>query len=141
MIKMAGIWDLGWNTPLKEAELWEYPLKDYGVDKLIMSPVSGIGITNNFIHECNDLGECVVTHRNQGVTIVFVDENGTETLDDFVHPENVLYVFGRASLSALTAYGTPADRSVKISTPSNLAFLWPHQAAVLVLDDRWKKSS
>ena len=52
MIKIAGLWELGWNTPIKEVEQWEFPLRDYGVDEFIMSPVSGI--SNNAVKEVPD---------------------------------------------------------------------------------------
>ena len=137
-VAVVGIWETGWNTPIKEVDLWEYPLRDYGVDQYYMAPVSGI--QNNFITEVHDVGELLTQLRTENKTIVFVDENGTETLDTFVHPEHAVYVFGKASLSPLVAYGRPEDKSLKIMTPMNLATLWPHQAAVLILDDRWKKS-
>lgn len=138
MIKVAGVWDFGWNTPIKEMELWEYPLKDYGVDEFIMSPVSGI--SNIYVTEVADLGLYINDHRNNGYTVVFLDEKASTTLENFVHPsDNVLYVFGKAAFSAMTAYGQPADTALKIVTPNNMGNLWPHQAAVLVLNDRFIK--
>lgn len=138
MIKVAGVWDFGWNTPIKEMELWEYPLKDYGVDEFIMSPVSGI--SNNYVTEVADFGLYINDHRNNGYTIVFLDEKASTTLENFVHPAtNVLYVFGKAAFSPMTAYGQLTDTSLKIVTPNNMGNLWPHQAAVLVLNDRFIK--
>lgn len=138
MIKVAGVWDFGWNTPIKEIELWEYPLKDYGVDEFIMSPVSGI--SNIYVTEVADLGLYINDHRNNGYTVVFLDEKASTTLENFVHPtDNVLYVFGKAAFSAMTAYGQSTDTALKIVTPNNMGNLWPHQAAVLVLNDRFIK--
>ena len=42
IVRIAGFWELGWNTPIKEIELWEYPLKDFNVDKFYMTPITGI---------------------------------------------------------------------------------------------------
>jgi hypothetical protein len=42
MVVVAGMWELGWNTPIKEIDLWRYPLKDFGVDRFYMTPISGI---------------------------------------------------------------------------------------------------
>lgn len=136
-VKMAGVWELAWNTPIKEVELWEYPLRDFGVETLIMEPVSGI--RNTFISETNNLGITLDELRAQGNTIVFVDENGTENLETFVHPENVVYVFGKASISPMLAYMKEGDRSVVIQTPNQIAGLWPHQCAVLIMADRVRK--
>jgi hypothetical protein len=137
MIKVAGVWELGWNTPIKEIELWEYPLRDFGVDELHMSPVSGI--SSLFVHEHSNLGPWIDQERVNGNTIVFVDENGVTDLDDFEHPENAVYVLGKASLSAMVAYGLEQDLSVKIKTKMNAGLLWPHQAITIVLNDRFKK--
>ena len=137
-VTIVGTWEISWNTPIKEVEQWQYPLMDYGVDKFYMAPVSGI--RNSAVTEVHDMGELLNQLRAENKTIVFVDENGTETLEEFIHPENAVYVFGKASLSPLIAYNQPGDISLKIMTPNNLATLWPHQAAVLILDDRWKKN-
>jgi hypothetical protein len=102
-----------------------------------MSPVSGI--QHNYVKETPDIGPLIEKERDSGVSIVFVDEKGSDTLDSFIHPENVLYVFGKASISSLVGYMKPGDKSVRIITPNNLATLWPHQAATLILYDRMKK--
>lgn len=139
MIKFAGLWELGWQTPLKEIDLWEYPLRDFGVDELIMSPISGI--RNSFVKEVHDLGEELINLRNNNYTIVFVDEFGKEDLKSFNHPkDNVVYVFGKATLSPMIGYGIEGDQSLKITTIKNEGLLWPHQAACLILYDRMMKS-
>jgi tRNA(Leu) C34 or U34 (ribose-2'-O)-methylase TrmL len=135
-VKVAGMWELGWNTPILEVDLWMYPLRDYGVDEFFMSPVSGIA--ESYVTEVHNIMDTIAAERDAGCTIVYVDEKGEEDLAAFQHPENVLYVFGKASTS-LIGYKTPLDRSVRITTPNNLATLWPHQAAVLVLHDRVNK--
>jgi hypothetical protein len=134
-VKVAGLWELGYSAPLTEFFHWHYPLRDFGVSELIMSPISGI--QNEGLVEYVDPAAAI--QANPDLTVVFVDEKGSEDLETFVHPENALYVFGRANLSAMTAYGRPGDRSLKISTVTNQGLLWPHQVAVLVLYDRFKK--
>lgn len=138
MIKVAGLWELGWNTPIKEMDLWEYPLRDFGVDCLHMAPVSGIA--DPFVREHADLSTALDQFRRDGLQVVFLDERGKTTLREFEHPENVAYVCGKASLSAMSAYGKPGDVSVRIETVANGGMLWPHQAAALVLYDRLVKS-
>ena len=135
---VAGLWELGWNTPLQEHDLWVFPLRDYGAAAWSMAPVTGI--RSEMVHEVNELGAALEAERELGRTIVHVDENGSETLDEFQHPLRACYVFGKASLSSMRAYGGAGDRSVRIVTPHQLALLWPHQAMVLVLNDRSRKA-
>lgn len=138
-VHIIGTWELGWNTPIKEVDLWQYPLRDLGVDRFYMEPVSGI--RNDEVTEVSDMSATIQEHRDQNFTVVFVDEKGTVELEDFVHPENALYVFGKATMSPFVAYKKDGDQSLYISTKLNGGLLWPHQAATLVLYDRMKKES
>lgn len=137
MIEVAGIWELGWNTPIVEHDIWAYPLRDFGVDAWHMCPVSGI--RSEHVIEHPDLGELIENKRNAGKQIVFVDEGGDTDLEDFQHPVDPLYVFGKASMSPLRAYKKEGDLSIRITTPNNLATMWPHQTAVMVLYDLNRK--
>jgi tRNA(Leu) C34 or U34 (ribose-2'-O)-methylase TrmL len=138
MIRVAGLWEFGWNTPIKELDLWEYPLRDFLVDEFVMSPISGI--ESSAVSEIADLGHYIDHRRAAGDSVVFLDERGAVPLPDFQHPENALYVFGKSSLSAMTAYGKPGDLAVVIPTPASAGLLWPHQAAAILLYDRMRKS-
>jgi tRNA(Leu) C34 or U34 (ribose-2'-O)-methylase TrmL len=135
MVAVAGLWELAWNTPIKEIELWIHPLRDFGCDEFYMAPVTGIAAD---VTEVPDLGELIAEQRSNR-PIVFVDEAGQTPLHDFVHPDDPLYVFGKTSLSPLVAYGREEDQSVFVSTVWNRGLLWADQAAVLVLYDRMLK--
>lgn len=130
MIKVAGFWELGYSTPLQEFDLWSYPLREYGVDEFIMCPVSGI---NEKVTEYKDIEQ--VLEANKDLTPVYVDEKGEIELENFEHPKNALYIFGKASYSPLNK----KSLSVKIITPSNKGMLWPHQCACMLLDHRYKQ--
>lgn len=136
MVNIAGFWELGWNTPIKEIDLWEYPLKDFGVSKLYMNPITGV--YNQFVEEYETFEEILA--QAQDATIVYVVENGASTLREFQHPTNAFYIFGKASINPFNAYGKEGDLSVRIETVENQGLLWPHQAASLVLYDRMLKS-
>lgn len=138
MVKVAGLWELGYNTPLLELDLWQYPLREFGVGTLIMSPVTGLRA--GMLQEWHELGEALAQERSEGNTVVFVDECGDTPMPEFDHPENVVYVFGKASKSAMAAYRQEGDLSVVIPTPGETGMLWPHQAAMIVLYDRTVKS-
>lgn len=137
MIYVAGFWELGWNTPIKEIDLWEHPLKDFGVVNLLMTPISGI--ENNYIVEKQTFEEILDFVTSNNLTVVYVDEHASTTLREFQHPEDVIYIFGKASLSPFLAYGQE-NLAVKIETANNTGGFWPHQAASIVLYDRMIKS-
>lgn len=135
---MAGLWEFGYSTPLAELDLWRFPLRDFQVDKLYMSPVTGIRSTE--VTEVHDLNELLQNLRRVGVQVVFVDEKGTTELRDFIHPTgDVIYVFGKASMSPMQAYFQEGDMSLIIKTPETKGLLWPHQCAVTLLYDRMNK--
>jgi hypothetical protein len=136
-VAVAGIWELGWNTPIKEIDLWEYPLREYGVDKLYMTPISGID--NNAVIEKASLEEILAEHR--GWKVVFCDERAKTTLKHFNHPKKALYVFGKANFSPFLSLKRPQDLAVKIeSSAPEGGMLWPHQAAAIILYDRLLKA-
>jgi len=132
MIKVAGMWELGWNTPIMEYDLWAFMLRDFGVDEICMAPVSGI---RKDVREFSSLEEAMA--KNADLVPVLVDEKGEVALQDFKHPENTLYVFGKASYSPLARL--PKALSVRIETATASGLLWPHQAAAIVLYDRQVK--
>lgn len=136
-VKMAGLWEFGYACPLQEQGYWTYPLKDFGLTELCMCPVSGILPDNQVpLTEYNDLSEVIAA--NPDLTRVFVDENGETPICDFVHPQNALYIFGKAGQASMATYKQDGDLSVSIPTCQNLGLLWPHQAAVLLMYHRFK---
>ena len=130
MIKVAGCWELGYNTPIMEYDLWHFPLRDFGVDEFIMTPVSGI---NKKVTEYKLVQDAI--DANPTLIPVFVDEKGSTELEDFEHPEDVLYILGNAGNTQYKNKGF----SVKVKTIANKGLLWPHQAICIVLYDRIKK--
>lgn len=140
MIKFAGVWDIGWNTPIKEIDMWKFQLMDYGYDNLIMTPVSGI--SNDFVTEYSSLEPVLSEYRALNYQIIFVDEQGENNLEDFTHPvDNAIYIFGKAGFSPYISYNQPGDMSLKIVTKNNQGLLWPHQALTLICADRLSKGS
>lgn len=136
IVKVAGHWDLGWNTPIKEIDLWEYPLRDFEVDTFYMCPISGI--QNNKVEERKDIQD--VLDENPKLTAIFCDENAKTSLKDFKHPTKALYIFGRANFSPFLSLKRKKDKALKIETVSpDGGLLWGHQAAAIVLYDRMMK--
>jgi len=134
-VKVAGLWEFGWSAPLTECSFWKFPLQDFGIDEWDMCPITGIN--EPAVTEYPELSDVIAA--NPDLTVIFVDENGQNTLNDFVHPPKALYIFGKASQSAFATYFREGDLSLKIETVQNQGLLWPHQAAILVLYDRMLK--
>lgn len=132
MVIVASIWEYGWNTPIKEFDLWHYPLKDFGVDEFAMTPISGIRL-NNKVKEFNSVEDIV---KHYGIPVIICEETGETTLEEFKHPEDALYLFNRTSGGKLPVN---ANYSIRVETKLNKGLLWGHQAASIILYDRFKK--
>jgi tRNA(Leu) C34 or U34 (ribose-2'-O)-methylase TrmL len=140
-VKVAGIWELGWNTPLNESWLWTFPLREFAVMDWHMTPVTGI--QHNERHTDMQLTEHhstqeMVNSMPEDYVRVFIDEKGATPLKDFVHPENAVYFFGKAGESPI-GYKREQDVSVYIPTIANNGVMWPHQVLVAILYDRLVK--
>jgi len=136
MIKLAGIWEVGWNTPITEMHLWEMVVREFGVDQLYMTPVSGIA--NEYVDERMTMQE--VLDENQDMTFVFTDAKSENLLSDFLHPHNALYLFGRVGPDPTNLVRPGVDQVINVQTPYSTGLLWPHQIAAIMLYDRFKKS-
>jgi len=134
MVKVVGMWEFGWNTPILEYDIWEAPLREFGVDEWCMCPVSGI---NRKITEKATIQEFI--NENSELTLVFLDEKGEIKLSEFEHPKNALYVLGKANFSPLLNFGK-GNLSVTIETQSGTGLPWAHQIISIALYDRLKKS-
>lgn len=136
MIEIVGVWEQGWNYPLMEATEWEMMLREFNIATLSMTPVSGISApwgSKPWLSEYDSIADAIAAKPD--LTPVYVDENATVELDAFVHPEDALYIFGRAGFAPTIPEGA---ESVKISTPCP-GCLWAHEACAIVLYDRHRK--
>jgi len=146
MIKIAGNWELSWNTPIKEAELWNFVLRDFEIKYWYMWPISGIRHNENntvSLIEKHDLKS--ILEDNQNLTHVYVEPDndhyrhyGTD-LRDFEHPKDVLYIFGSAHFNPVIGHKRAHDLGIIIPTIQNKGVLWPHQCLLTILYDRMVK--
>lgn len=135
VIKIAGMWDLAWNTPIKEYDLWIYPIKDFNVDTFYMCPITGIAKN---VEERKNLGG--ILKENPDLTVIFCDERAKTELKDFAHPDKALYVFGKANYSPFLSLKREQDLELRIETPHiRGGLLWGHQAMSIILYDRYMK--
>ena len=134
-VHVAAFWELGWNTPIKEIDLWDVVIRDFGVEKFYMTPISGIA--DGSVIERPSLD--VILEENSDRPVVFCSEEGEELLSDFEHPENVLYVFGKTNFSPFLTHKREGDLSLKLTTKINAGLLFGHHAAAIILYDRVQK--
>jgi hypothetical protein len=148
MIVVAGNWELSWNTPIKEAELWNLPLRAFGVPKWYMWPVSGIVHNEQQKVDLQERRSMLdILNETQDFIHVYVEQYNPAfkqyiplDLREFKHPDNVMYIFGSAHYNPVT-YNTmrEQDYMVAIPTQGNAGVLWPHQCFVTIMYDRIKK--
>ena len=138
-VKIAGLWELNWTTPLVESWMWTFPLREFEVSQWAMYPVTGIyqnklAPNPSGLTEFHNMAEMVKDFPDDH-TRVFVDEKGETPLNEFVHPEKACYILGCAGNNALFLK-EPEDKSVFIPTKNPSGVLWPHQCLLTVLYDR-----
>jgi hypothetical protein len=107
-------------------------MKDFGVDEIAMTPVSGIRL-NNKVKEFNSI-EDMVEYYN--LPVIICARNGETSLEEFEHPKDALYLFNRTSGGELPV---KKGLSLSIKTKLNAAMLWGHQAASIIMYDRFIK--
>ena len=131
MVVVASIWEEGWFEPKTESNLWYYPLTDFAVDEIAFTPVFDINIPT--IKQFHSVEEII---QHYGLPVIVCEERGETILKDFVHPENALYIFNRTSGAVIPG---KHDYSLRVETNKNKAMLWGHQAASIILYDRFIK--
>lgn len=134
MVVVGAEWEFGWNTPIKEYDLWHFPMREFGVDEIAFSPVSGIN--KKGIREFRSIEEMIDFYN---IPVVLGHENGNTNLVDFKHPEDALYLFGRTSRDLFPAYGHIYP-SLRVETPVTKGMIWGHQAASIIMYDRFLKN-
>lgn len=133
MITLVGLWEEGWLDYKTEAFMWKQLLSAYAVDKFVMCPARLPPRTN--LLQFDDVSSAL--SELQGVR-VYLDPFGGEPLHDFKHPEDAIYIFGRAGDNN-HRHISQEDNVVKIQTPKRVDF-FAICAASIVLYDRELKN-
>ncbi len=146
-VKVAGHWEIGYMTPIMEANFWNLVLRDFEVSEWYMTPVSGVKQNEsqkiNLIEKDNYAD---VFAENKNLTRVFIEPRtshqnpDTTWLHEFEHPKNCLYIFGSAHYNPATSHKRKQDVVVSIKTVQDRGVLWSNQCLLLVLYDRMIKS-
>lgn len=132
MVVVGSAWEIGWNTPEKEYDLWKFPMREFGVDKLAFTPVSAI---NTDIDEFTSF-PAMVEHYN--LPVVICSDIGGIDIRDYKHPKDALYLLQRTSGGDLRGMFPKAD-VITIATPLEKGMMWGHQAASIIMYDRYLK--
>lgn len=147
MITVVGRWELSWNTPIKEAELWNLVLRDFAVEDWHMFPVSGIHQRERDLnlYEHHTFDDVLEEVKDKG-TLVYVEPSfpnpapNHQSLPDFVHPDDAVYIFGSVGFNPCAMRKRDEDLALSIPTIENKGVPWPHQCLMVLLYDRMVKS-
>lgn len=131
MVVVGAEWEFGWNTPIKEYDLWHFPMREFKVDELAFTPISGI--KKKGIREFNNMDDMIAYYN---LPVIICHEHGEFDAKTFKHPEKALYLFGRTSRDILPMYKDYP--SIKVVTPVNKGMLWGHQAASIIMYEKWR---
>jgi len=147
MVKVAGYWDIWYQSKENEYDIsWRFMLRHFKIDEMYLMP--HYNISNNMplqldhtevkLTELDNIED--VIKLNGDLTPVMIDERGRTPLQEFIHPDNVLYIFGRTGFSPWTENWVGESVFVE-SHASQLgnALLHPNQACSIVLYDRMVK--
>ena len=141
MIIIAGKWDTGWFSPLREFKMWETIMRPYNLDKLVMTPITGIKTFNITLEEYESLDD-ILNQYSSFKKVFFECPQAVGTfleLKDYVHPDgDVIYIFGN-SASGNASYITEDDDVVGITTPIDLTIMWAINIISMVLYDKESK--
>jgi hypothetical protein len=146
-VVVAGHWEIGYMTPIMEANFWNLVLRDFQVDGWMMCPVTGIKHNEdyrldldefdsyeNMLASCDHLQRVFVEPRTRH------QNPNTTWLHEFEHPESCVYIFGSAHYNPTIINKREQDAVVSIKTVENKGVLWSNQCLAIVLYDRMLKS-
>jgi hypothetical protein len=145
-VVIAGHWEIGYMTPIMEANFWNLVLRDFQVDGWMMTPISGIKHNEDYrldldefatyedmLNSCNDLQRVFIEPRTKR------QNPNTTWLHEFEHPEECVYIFGSAHYDPTIVNKREQDHIVSIKTIQDKGVLWSNQCLAIVLYDRMLK--
>lgn len=130
-VSLLALWESGWLPRKVEAFMWRQLASAYRVDELALCPLA-IAPREN-LRQFATVGEALPNLQGEPI---FLDPNKGEPLASFTHPDEAVYVFGRAGDD--NRRWSQGRRFVRIVTPAQVDF-FALQAAAIVLYDRETK--
>ncbi len=147
-VKVAGHWEIGYMTPIMEANFWNLVLRDFEVSEWYMTPVSGV--KHNESEKVNLIEKDSydeILEENKDLVRVFIEPRtkhqnpDTIWLHEFNHPKDCIYIFGSAHYNPTISHKRKQDVVVSIKTVQDKGVLWSNQCLLLVLYDRMIKAN
>ena len=117
MSKVLAYKEPSWMDENTDRAHWKNITRAYNVELTLLDPKDKLSFADDDI-------------------VVIVDELGVVDIEDFEHPEDCIYVFGRTHMNSLIE--TPHDFSVRIAYEGKNC-LFGSQAASIILEDRRRK--
>lgn len=121
---------------MMEMRYWELLTREFKVEKLHMSPISGI--KNKWVEETKGIQESLDKYPD--LQVVHVCEEGDTPLSEFKHPEKAVYIFGKGNYSPFNNMKKDSDLSVRIEVPAKKGLLLAPVCAGIILHDRFVKN-
>lgn len=147
MITVLGCWEDTWmDAEITETRIWRQTLAAFQVKRFVMWPdkTNGNQKTGRF-DQYSDFKEALASlegHKTYLMPKFTIDDYNLsgQNLKDFIHPENVSYIFGRTPDNLIEYIDFSDDNSfVYIDTPQKTDF-FGHVAVGITLYDRTIKN-
>jgi len=148
MIEVVSHWEIGWNTPLLEADLWLLPLRDFGVTDWWVWPVTGIRCREQRVnlHERPDL-RTILQETPSWRRVYFEPINPSQfsgpstLLNEYEHTDDAVWIFGSNHFCPPMQMGRDENADyVTLPSVEDAGVIWPHQIFVAAAYDRLVKS-
>ncbi len=124
MITVIGMWEQGYTSEQTYIEdtAWKQTLSAYAVDRFVMVDYPEVHLDNvTSPEQYLTMQEALDSSVGELVFMVF-DPVGAVLLQDFIHPADAVYIFGRPG-DNLSSYVRDSDHKVHIATPANVDML------------------
>lgn len=126
LITIIGMWESEWLDPKIEMFMWRQLCAAYKVDRLVMVPKLLENRTN--VDQFDTVAEAIKSCYG---TKIIMEPKGNVKLNTLNHPENAVYIFGKAGKNNQDIDGM----KVRIDTPT-MTDMFAISAAAIVLASR-----
>ena len=116
MTKLVAYKEKTWLNPNAERQMWGHLARSYGLDWVLISDDSEVPTDQS--------------------SLIIIDEDGDESLEDFEHPLDAIYLIGKTHQKLTELFKNIT--SVRIDTPNKVC-LFGISAASILLEDRRRK--
>lgn len=138
MIELLALWEEGWLQPDTEAFIWRQLCQAFDVDRCMAVPRRIPARTS--VIQYDSVEEAVATSDCELVYLQPERTHQGTRLEEFHHPANACYIFGRAGDNNMRHIKPKTDQIVTIYTPKKVD-CFAMNIATVVLYDRMVKQN